>query len=160
MAALSVSQCWWTVSRLERRLGAGDVQDDQVVDRLGLDERGHVGGDAVDGLSRGPRAASTVSPVPQPGDRPARRRSCVPGRTRAVAAVSSSWQAAIHSAWKTPEFRRNSSADSANDVCADIVAADDEIARLRQRQGPGTSAARSPAPCDPTARAPSPRVPA
>src|SRR5262249_48641826 len=38
----------------ERRLRAGDVQDDHVADRLGFDERSHIGGDPVHGLAGRP----------------------------------------------------------------------------------------------------------
>ena len=42
-----------------------------MVDRFGVDERGHVGGDAVDGLAGRPRRLG-VAPVTEPGDRAAR----------------------------------------------------------------------------------------
>ena len=51
-----------------------------------------------------------------------------------MAAASSSRHAAIQSASNTPELRRNSSADSANEVCPDVVAADHEGAEVGKRQ--------------------------
>ena len=120
------------VAERERRLGARDVQDDQVVDRL--------------------RVRRTRPGRPRSGPRPARRvrasfwspqspslaiagptPSLVPGRTRLgggrkfVAAGRRSGRRR-----RRPEFRRNSSADSANEPCADVVAADDELGRRRQ----------------------------
>ena len=81
---------------------------------------------AVRGGLASPQSPSWAIALPAP--------KCVPGRTRAVAAASSSWQAVSHSGSKDagvpPEFlgrfreRR----------LADIVAADHEVAGLRQRQ--------------------------
>ena len=80
----------------ERGLGAGDVQDDQVVDPLGLDERGEVGGDPVDGLA-GRSGRARPRPSRRAGRSPARRRASCRGGPGAEAAARSSRQAAISS---------------------------------------------------------------
>ena len=132
MAASSVSQCRWTSPERERRLGAGDVQDDQVVDRFGLDERGQVGGDAVDGL-RVRSGAARPPPVGPAGRPPGPAPSSIP-----AGPAPRPRRARRGTRRSSPARRRPSCAGTPRPIgergLADVVAADHEIARLRQRQ--------------------------
>ena len=120
------------VGQLERGLGAGDVQDDQVVERFGLLEGRQVGRDAVDCLANrlmgpgrapvgelrdglaGPEMRSRDARVQwlRP-DRPCRRRASLSRRPRMLA-----------------EFLGRFGEGSRSDV----VAADHEIAGIGKRQ--------------------------
>ena len=81
---------------------------------------------AVRGGLASPQCPSLAIALPAP--------KWVPGRTRAVAAASSSWHAVIQSASKTPEFAPKFLGRFRERRLADIVAADHEIAGLGQRQ--------------------------